>query len=449
MSAAIDFSKKTKTPFTAVPNDLFDQIIRIQISGHQHRVLNYIIRNTLGFHQESCSKDINRISEQTGINKPEVHRAIRVLTIRNIIILSSGQLSINPDFSQWKIKPEQIADSGKNTTDSGKNTTDSGKNTTDTIVNKKFFKTLRPGSDGCKIFLLDKFRQEKEVIKEKIRKISVAENEVSGPGDFESLFENTTDLDKAKFQASIAGKPVLVMQFKKKGFKSAVIQTAFIDFMAESESEPLPKEPEPEKTQTKESEPEKPDVKSDNAEPGIVGKINKLCKQISDMNQGEKRFNPWQFAQSSLNQNHHPGAVIETLESVLKHWESVRDPWGYAKKIIKVQSGNHCGRDFERKAAQAKQEFDRLISEKPELIREIMPEVKAVPGRLHKPITDDQKFQNRHDLQDQFMENARSESERLQSAGILHKLKDSKPTPSVRRSREEQLTEIGKYRQDL
>ncbi len=219
--------------------------------------------------------------------------------------------------------------------------------------------------------------------------------------DFDSLFESAGEQDKAKFLASIGSNLSLVMQFRKKGFASLAIRMKFIEFMAgktsadtqktlpllpetsaetqqkdteeEKQSLPLPS-PLPEKAHAsgpdvKHTQEYKQDVKSSDAGPATVDRINDLCKQISDMNRdGKKRFNPWQFAQGSLNAKCHPGAVEEVLVSVARQWPVISHPWAYANRILGVQSGNYHARDFQRDSGRIKQEFNKYISENPELV---------------------------------------------------------------------------------
>ena len=368
-SAAIQFPRqKSFEPFTAVPNSLLDILINNRIPGEQGQVLNYVIRNSFGWHVDSCSRDISAISQATGLNKPNVCRAIGNLIQKNILVAEGNQLSVNMNVSQWNntVREPVI------TSDNGSLSEVITKADNTIIVNKHINKT-RTGS-FCEY-------SDNVISYREFNKYQQRKKEISP--DFGTLFNSASELDKVQFQASIAGNLFLVMQFRKKGFSSLSIQMKFVEFMTGhtetsaatpqkcTEKEKLPLLPsslddEPEKEMANKTDTADAVKKSD---AGTVDQINKLCKQISEINQdGEKRFNPYQFAQGSLNAKSHPGAVVEALASVIKQWPVIDQPWAYANKILGVQSGNYHSRDFERDAGRIKKEYNEFISENSGLV---------------------------------------------------------------------------------
>lgn len=64
-------------------------------------------------------------------------------------------------------------------------------------------------------------------------------------------------------------------------------------------------------------------------------KINRL--QINKKN----KFNPYMWVQVQVNNSGHPQAILESLEGLIKYWNTTDNPWTYANKIIISKSKNY------------------------------------------------------------------------------------------------------------
>ncbi|QTA84590.1 replication protein [Desulfonema magnum] len=100
-------------PFTITPNDMFNKFIEFPLPPLQRQIVDYIIRNTYGWHRETCEKNLKEIQKITKIkHKSDICRAIRILTEKQIIICENKMLRINTDVAAWGIvvknKPKSI-----------------------------------------------------------------------------------------------------------------------------------------------------------------------------------------------------------------------------------------------------------------------------------------------------------------------------------------------------
>jgi hypothetical protein len=88
-------------PFTATPNAILDHLLRHHLPATQRAVVDWIIRQTFGWHRETVERDLTRIEADTGIDKPGICRALRHLIADGVIIQEGRSLRINPDVGAW------------------------------------------------------------------------------------------------------------------------------------------------------------------------------------------------------------------------------------------------------------------------------------------------------------------------------------------------------------
>jgi len=95
------------------------------------------------------------------------------------------------------------------------------------------------------------------------------------------------------------------------------------------------------------------------AESGPLEALNRVCAEIeAKQAQCPRRFNARQFAGVALRDGRHPEAVLMALRSVSKSWAVIESPWGYANRILSIQSGNFHERDHRRAAESVKAEVE-------------------------------------------------------------------------------------------
>ena len=82
--------------------------------------------------------------------------------------------------------------------------------------------------------------------------------------------------------------------------------------------------------------------------------LDNICQEISK-NLPKKLFNPYQFV--NANKKVHPGAILHTLNRILKEGEKLDDPWGYAVKILTVEHQNYNEKDAMEQGERYKKEL--------------------------------------------------------------------------------------------
>jgi hypothetical protein len=89
--------------------------------------------------------------------------------------------------------------------------------------------------------------------------------------------------------------------------------------------------------------------------------INETCEKIKTLppKNDKKQFNPYEWAQYQLNNNSHPGAILECLEGLIKPWPDIEDPWAYANSIMKTVGGNWWEQDHINKS----ENYKKLLSD--------------------------------------------------------------------------------------
>jgi hypothetical protein len=101
-----------------------------------------------------------------------------------------------------------------------------------------------------------------------------------------------------------------------------------------------------------------PDKKSSNHYSKIVGKyvaeIDAVSLEVS-RRFPQKKMNPFQFAQRAANENQHPQAIIDSLRAVVE--QKVKQPWAYARAVLKTKSQNYREQEFQAEAAAFKETY--------------------------------------------------------------------------------------------
>ena len=107
-------SPQTINGYVTVANELWDALIKYRLPGEQEQCLKVIIRQTYGFNRKTIEIPLDEFVKRTGINKPNVSRALREMINKNIIIVikkdnrSDSTYGINKNYSTWKSLSKKI-----------------------------------------------------------------------------------------------------------------------------------------------------------------------------------------------------------------------------------------------------------------------------------------------------------------------------------------------------
>ena len=95
-------SPQLEDGYTMMANEILDEIVKINLSPYETRVLWFIIRKTYGWHKKTDWIALSQIIEGTGIKKPHVCRTIKSLRRRNLIIRpDSKHAGFQKDHTKW------------------------------------------------------------------------------------------------------------------------------------------------------------------------------------------------------------------------------------------------------------------------------------------------------------------------------------------------------------
>ncbi|MBI9093116.1 MAG: hypothetical protein JEZ12_28225 [Desulfobacterium sp.] len=93
--------------------------------------------------------------------------------------------------------------------------------------------------------------------------------------------------------------------------------------------------------------------------------INQACRAICKLPRKRRMFNPYKWAQEQISKNRHPGAIGESLEGLIKFWDTTGTPWSYATSILTTKNGNW-------NEAEAIQIHETLKNLKPGILEELI-----------------------------------------------------------------------------
>lgn len=97
---------QTENGYTAVANEIFEQMAKIKLSPTQYRLIFIIWRYTYGFKRKEHNFSLSFFADSTGCDKRQIQRELKELCDRSIILQSSsgknGRLiSFNKHYDQW------------------------------------------------------------------------------------------------------------------------------------------------------------------------------------------------------------------------------------------------------------------------------------------------------------------------------------------------------------
>ncbi|MBI5414478.1 replication protein [Candidatus Peregrinibacteria bacterium] len=89
--------------FTKIPNEILEEMARSRIFTEKARVFFVILRKTSGWNKEQDWIALSQFVKMTGIDKPNVCRALRSLQRNRIVVKTDNKYRINGIPTQWEI----------------------------------------------------------------------------------------------------------------------------------------------------------------------------------------------------------------------------------------------------------------------------------------------------------------------------------------------------------
>jgi phage replication O-like protein O len=97
-----------RNKYTQIPNELFEIIPKLHLSGTEYDILLVVLRKTLGFHKENDWISYSQFIILTGKSKIAIWKSLKSLVNKNILVNKSKlgkttKYSLNMDVSKWKL----------------------------------------------------------------------------------------------------------------------------------------------------------------------------------------------------------------------------------------------------------------------------------------------------------------------------------------------------------
>ena len=104
-------SPQKENGYTAIANEILDEIAKIQLNGTQARIILVIWRFTYGFQRKEHELSESFISRATDIHKKQIQRELNELIESKLILVTkqatfntSRVLKFNKNYSEWQLK---------------------------------------------------------------------------------------------------------------------------------------------------------------------------------------------------------------------------------------------------------------------------------------------------------------------------------------------------------
>ncbi len=93
--------------------EIYEAWAKIRINGEARQVLDTIIRKTYGWQKKEDNISLSQFNLATGLKRPTICKALKKLTIMNLIIIQKDNgigniYKLNKDFSTWKPLPKKV-----------------------------------------------------------------------------------------------------------------------------------------------------------------------------------------------------------------------------------------------------------------------------------------------------------------------------------------------------
>ena len=100
--------------FTKIPNEMLDALAMCRLTNYQWRVLCVTFRRVNGWNKSDDWISLSQFSSATGVERGNVHRAIRNLEDMRIVVVNRDykkrpKYRINKDVSEWVVLSLQTA----------------------------------------------------------------------------------------------------------------------------------------------------------------------------------------------------------------------------------------------------------------------------------------------------------------------------------------------------
>src|SRR5574344_2572674 len=87
--------------YTAIANEIMDNIIKLQLAGSEWKLLLFVFRKTYGFNKKQDLISLSQFQKACSLNRTQVCKGLKSLVSRLILLKDNNGLSFNKNFNQW------------------------------------------------------------------------------------------------------------------------------------------------------------------------------------------------------------------------------------------------------------------------------------------------------------------------------------------------------------
>lgn len=102
--------------YTAIANEIMDQLARVSLSGNEWKILMYVFRKTYGFNKKQDRIPLSQFVDGCDMDRTNVCRTIKKLVAKRILVKTYGVYGFNKGYNDWVVVKSPVV---KSTTGSG------------------------------------------------------------------------------------------------------------------------------------------------------------------------------------------------------------------------------------------------------------------------------------------------------------------------------------------
>lgn len=106
-------SPQLENGYTAIANEIIEELWKINLSPYESRVLWYIFRKTYGWKKKTDWIPLSQFAKAINLDRRLIHRSIKSLSSKKMIVISkddSNRVSygINKNYKQWQVSSPKM-----------------------------------------------------------------------------------------------------------------------------------------------------------------------------------------------------------------------------------------------------------------------------------------------------------------------------------------------------
>jgi phage replication O-like protein O len=106
-------SPQIEDGYTPIANEIAEALCRVNLSAYESRILWFLFRKTYGWEKKTDWIALSQFSKGTGLDRRMVHRTLKHLEARKIIVIHRGdkrriRYGFQKNYELWKLSPVQM-----------------------------------------------------------------------------------------------------------------------------------------------------------------------------------------------------------------------------------------------------------------------------------------------------------------------------------------------------